>query len=376
MRTAYDISPSALRDLAASMGWQLYTEAIDDGLFVLNHPEFERRQLAFPVDDSAADYGEALRLTLNKLGELHRRPLAELEMIALSVYEDNIRFRLVNAQNEQQSIPLSYAVSALSGVRELLLSAACTALKPQVHHPRMNRSEALALLDNSKFRHTEKGSFAMNISLPLEAGNESGLYFPEHIPFGRQASVLANEGIKRLLNAIMANKLDGFVDELKGMEKPIVSSNLCKAITQFAEVDRAFDLHLDFRFSQGVEFPEGIHPSSSIKVQRDYFRSIDEVRQELKQTKEQRQEETFMATVERLSGEINVQGEREGEVILNAYKEGESFRIKADLSPEKYEVAYRSHIQTDSYIKLKGKVMPGNQPKTIKNLSTFELINP
>ena len=45
-----NITPSELRDFAKAFGWTLVPEAIQDQLFVLNHPENKKRQIIFPSD--------------------------------------------------------------------------------------------------------------------------------------------------------------------------------------------------------------------------------------------------------------------------------------------------------------------------------------
>ena len=42
-----NISPINLRDYAKTLGWNLVTRAVEDGLYVLSHPDYSKRQLVF-----------------------------------------------------------------------------------------------------------------------------------------------------------------------------------------------------------------------------------------------------------------------------------------------------------------------------------------
>jgi hypothetical protein len=65
-----NITPSELRDFAKAFGWTLVPEAIQDQLFVLNHPENKKRQIIFPSDANAPGYLDSLSLVLEKLSDI------------------------------------------------------------------------------------------------------------------------------------------------------------------------------------------------------------------------------------------------------------------------------------------------------------------
>jgi hypothetical protein len=371
-----NITPTDLRDFAKFLGWQQLAEAIADGLFVLSNPHFERRQLVFPMSADAPDYTDAVTLTLNKLAEIQSTPINVLVNQLLAIKDDALSFKVIEPRNETSFIPLTYAAAAINGTKEILLAAASSVLRPQVHHPRLSRSEAYELVEKSKFRHTEKGSFIINVSTPVRALDVSGNLYSEDIPFVRQTTLAINHGISKLVRAIQADTLDTLVDQLRASANPEISSNLCKAITSFQEAHNDFDLFIDFKWSGTVPMSTVDIVPSSIKIQKEYFSRIDDVRRELKATEEQNIEEVFMASVEHLAGDIGNDGRRSGEVILNLYKEGEIIRARTALTAEQYADADTSHMTADSYIKIKGMLRPGNQPRTLNDISSFELIRP
>jgi hypothetical protein len=371
------LAPTDLRDFAKSQGWHLLQEAVADGLYVLHHPAFERRQLVFPVLTDAPDYADAVALAVRKLAELMGRPEAAVLAAVQEFKDDTLRFRVADTRHESGYIPLSYAVSAINGAKELFLSAASTVLVPQLHHPRLSRAEALQLLDASRFRHTESGSFVLKVSSPVQGVDAIGGMFDESVPFVRQTTLTINRALHQLVHAVQADTLDQLVEELKQAEKPEISSNLCKAIVSFQEQHDDFDLSVDFNWAACLPLPPALKVPATIKVQKDYFSRIDEVRRELRNTEQQhKQEGVFMASVEHLSGEIGPDGLRSGEVVLNLYQEAEVIKARITLNAEQYRQADRAHMTPGAYLRLKGRLHPGNQPRILAELSGFELILP
>lgn len=376
MNVFQNISSIDIRDYAKSLGWQQVAEALGDGLFVLNHPHHYRRQLVFPIDSAQPDYSDAVSIVLNKLAEIHQKSVNNIVAAIEEIKDDTLRFRIVDTRNEETFIPLSYAVSALNGAKELFLSAACTVLKPQIHHPRLSRSEALELIDKSKFRHTETGSFVIKVSAPVRAMELQGTLFEDDLPFIRQTTLVINNGLNKLVSAIQTDTLDTLIDTIKSEPNPQISSNLCKAVTNFKEEHDDFDLYVNFTWAGSVGLLSNFAVQNQIKIQKDYFSRIDDVRRELKRSEAQKLEDVFMATVEHLSGEMGSDNQRSGEVILNLYKDSEVIRARIILDTEQYKMADTSHMTADSYLKIKGKLYPGNQPRIFSEISSFELIMP
>ncbi len=373
-----NVASADLRDYTKLHGWNYLTEAIKDKLYVASNPQFSKRQINFPIEATAPDYAEAVEITIAKIAELIGKPIASVLSEIQEMKEDTLRFRVIDTRHEESFIPLSYAVSAINGAKELFVSAACTVLKPQAHHPRMNRSEALELIEKSRFRHTEKGSFVLKVSSPLKAVDiQANLFNDDTMPFVRQTTLTINKGLNDLVMAIQADTLTILVDEIKKGSNPFVSSNLCKAIANFQEQNDDFDLWVDFNFAGSLALPSNLKIAKEIKVQKDYFSRIDDVRRELRNTEQsKKKEDVFMATVEHLAGEIDDDGLRSGEIILNLYQEDEIIKAKTTLNSGQYKEADRAHMTSGAYIKIKGKLHPGNQPRNLTDVALFELIMP
>ena len=239
------IAPTDLRDFLKSKGWLLVDEAIKDGLYVLNNPQYTRRQLAFPIDNSAPDYLDCVETVIHKLVGLENCSFREWMTAFSEMKDDAIGYRIVDQRNESAYIPLNYAIEALKGAKDILLSAAHNVLKPQAYHPKLNRKEAAQLLEKSRFRHTETGSFVIKVSTPVKAMDLQADVF-ENTPFVRQAILVINQSASQLVEAIEADKMEQLIDKVKAEEKPILSSNICKALLNFNDVNDNADLFFKF----------------------------------------------------------------------------------------------------------------------------------
>jgi hypothetical protein len=375
MNAANLIAPTDLRDFLITQGWTLRSEGLADRLYVLEHKAFERRQLAFPMEADAPDYGEAVETVLTKLAELNGKSKAAMLAQAQTINDDVMRFRVFSNANDM-TLPLSFAAMLIEGTQRLLKTAACTVLRPRTHHPRLSLNEALLLIEKSRFGHTEPGSFILKVACPIyamEAQDARGLDGVE-TPFVRKVTLALHRGLTQLVHAIEADTLPQLIDALKNDPTPLVSSNLCEALAEMHDNGIANALDIDFDWSLLQALPEGYQDRKLIRFQRDYFSRIEAVRRELRAV-ERHREDNFIGTVERLDGEMGDDGRRSGDVILALLlPEGESIKVKAVLDQAAYAKADQAHMTDGMYVQVSGRLHPGRQPRALTEVTAFELI--
>ena len=371
------IAPIDLRDYLKSQGWTVLDEALGDRLYLLQNSSFSGRQLIFPMDMTAPDYRESLSTVLEKLAELTNQNQDNLAAMVKSLKDDVLRLRIYFDGNDS-ALPLSFAGTLVQYTEKLLKAAACTVLRPRIHHPRLSLSEASQFVEKARFQQTEEGSFILKVACPLNAMDIQGnLDFDGgSLPFVRQVTQVLQRSLFELTSAIENDKLDNLVDELKKEGAiPFISSNLCEAIVGMH--DERIDNCLDIGFDWSVLHPVSRSvPTGLVRIQRDYFSRIEEVRRELRSI-EQNEENTFIGTVERLDGELGAHGQRSGDVILAILlqDEGETVRAKITLQPDDYVKADKAHMASGAYVQITGLLRPGRQPRQLTNVTRFELID-
>lgn len=372
------LAPTDVRDYAKSLGWSLLPEALADRLYVLAHPAMSPRQIVIPVETSAPDYAEAVQRAMEKLAALHHLPVEQVVRAVQTVREDTLRYRITTARRDEDTLPLPFAASLVQGAQQILLASACTVLKPQSHHPRLHRAEAQQLVERARFGQTEQGSFVLQVSCPIDALDVQGSLplVDAPLPFVRMATIAVKRALHELVDAVEADTLDQLVERTKQDEAPLLSSNLCEAVTRLYDDDIRNAVELSFAWAVGTPLPQEDKKRDVIRIQGDYFARIEEVRRELRATK-RHQDDTFIGTVERLDGEMGEDGRRSGEVIVSLLlREGESVRARLTLSPDHYAEADRVHMIDGAYVKVTGRLHPGRQPRLFSDIRHFEVIMP
>ncbi|QIE28807.1 hypothetical protein SBC1_69090 (plasmid) [Caballeronia sp. SBC1] len=373
-----DLSPSGLRDFVKSLGWESLPDGIVDRLYVLHHADMPRRQIVIPMDQDAPDYAEACELALSKLADLQGMTLADLIQLAAISRDDSIYYRVTSSGAVDDGLPLSFAASLLLGAEQILLASACTVLRPQTHHPRLHRAEATQLAGHARFGHTERGSFVVRVSCPVDAMETPSLPDLTHTKesFVRRTMLTARNGVRQLVKAIEEDTLSRFVDSQRAAASPIVSSNLCEALTRLHNDDVRNNIDMSFRWATTVALPQDATAGETITIRSDYFGRIDDVRQELRAVERDR-DDVFIGTVEHLNGEFSIEGNRAGEVVVALLlREGEIIKARVLLDQEQYARAVTAHLDDRALVRIAGRLRPGRQPRTMTDVTSFVLIGP
>lgn len=370
------VAPTSLREYATARGWVQVREALKDGLVVLNHKEYSPRQLVYPTSSSVPGYAESVSVVVHRLAEIEGRPVLQLVRDVQRVHEDTYRFRLFDDRSDDDSIAFGYALSAIKGSEQLLLSSATTVLMPRAYHPRLGMKEAQRFLEQARFNHTEEGSFVLNVSCPVNAldkGGVEGLFgMEEHdTPLVRKTSLALANGLQQIVKAIEEDAQQEFVDRVKADSKPVVSANLAGALDYFAYEGSKHALEVRVDWASSLPGPKTGHPSI-ITIQRDYFPLVREIREALR-PKEEIVEEEYIGTVETLNGDPGPDGRRAGEVTLRIQPRDsdELVRARVILNADQYNEAIEAHKEQNAYISVKGKLQDGRQPRALTDIASF-----
>ena len=208
---------------------------------------------------------------------------------------------------------------------------------------------------------------ALDVQAPLSTGEQEA-------PFVRRTMLTLNRAVRQLVNAIEADSVSNLVNEITHQSAPIVSSNLCEALTQFHDEVLKNSLEISVSWAAISPVQEADSEIEPLRIQRDYFRHIEEVRRALRDTAELI-EDTFMGTVEQLNGEMETDGRRSGDVIpALCLSEGEVRRARTNLTADQYEKADKAHMTEGVYVKTAGKLHPGRQQRTLTGITNCEFV--
>ena len=372
MNYATLISPTDFRDYAKVRGWIPVPDAIPERLYVLNNPALKFHQIIVPMDMDRPDYDDAVRVAIEQLAEAEQRSFGLVEASLMEAGADTLRFGVSSMRQLEGGLPLSYAVKGVKGVENALRAAACSEVQRQRFHPKMNRVEAQKLIEAAQMRHTESGSFVLKVACPLDAvPSDTGDLL--QAPFVRRAMLGMNQAMRDLVNALEADTLNTLVEEAKKDGVSPLSSNLCEGLIAFQDEDLRANLDVSVSWSARLESPPPIY-RDKVRIQWDYFPRIEQVRVALR-PEEKVMEQPFVGMVDELKGELGPGEQREGEVILNLFVEGESIKAKANLTVDHHRIAHQAYGQGKTYIKVTGVLQPGNQPRKLTDVKEFILLD-
>lgn len=352
------VSPRDAQGYVRSRGW--VQARMVGHLMVYGRPG-ALDQVLVPTDTTRPDYAERVADVVEKLSKFEARPLVQILQDLLNFDADVLRYRVISPLAERGTLPLSQAIDLVDGARRSLLAAAHSVLRPRKHHPKLSRTEALALLDACQMGQTQRGSFVVTIECPLNAVEADPGLFP-NTSFARQSTTLLERALTELNSAIEENRVNSVVDQ----SEPIVSANLCEALLKMrpAEERGALEFSASWASSEPVV---DTAMSKPVMFSGDEFVSIEDVYRQLRPT-EVPTVKHWIAFVEELRGSEGEAGTREGEVVFTLFDGDELVRSRAILSAEQYQIAYEAHNPTRPLL-VSGQLSRGSRVARLSNIS-------
>ena len=248
-----DVTPIEIRDYAISYGWTLVKDAINEGLFVLNSPNMDYKQLMFPIEPSNPNFKDLAELSISKLAASHNQTAFQVIEAIRDVNEDVLSLRYYSEHKAVNSISFQEALGSIEATKQMLLAAGCSIVNPVLYHKRLGRTEALEFLKKTRFRHTQEGSFILKVSCPiqLEAPLLSETLLNDSAkPMSRKAFELINMSAIKVLHAIERDDFDALWEEQAHAEQPILSYNFCDSLVSLFDDERELPFELKFNWSR------------------------------------------------------------------------------------------------------------------------------
>lgn len=361
------VKPRSARDYAAANGWTRQREDYGE-LAIFNHNTRELTQLLIPMESSASEFAKLMLEVAEKIAGLERRSVLEVVNDLLNPDADVVRYRIADP-SISSDLSLLRGIEVLEGAKRSLLAAAHSILNPQRYHPRLSRTEARLFVDQCRLKQTEHGSFVVAIACPLDAVDAEGLLTGAD-SFTRQTTKTLMDSLRRIESRIDADDETSLTAVTEG-EIPI-SANLCDALARLEPPTDQGSLEISTTWAS-------THPNSetpgrfSVHFPDDYFRVIREVGSRLRPDHEA-EVASFAGQVETLNGNLNTDGHRHGEVVLELLFESELVRTRVELNPQQYADADRAHM-AGLPVFVTGELHRGRRVHRLTNVSFFRTVS-
>ncbi len=319
------------RRYVESRGWaRVPTRRTEVGVFRLRDHEAH-----LPMDTSLRDYASAMVLFARAVAEAEGRSVERVIADLAAARSDRHRPARVGPA-DASGASLEAASAMLDGVSRSLLSAACSAVQPRAFHPRMSLGDAQAFLAQTRFSHTETGSFVMVVDTPTEVeGTREG--------FGRAASELLMRSLSHLATSIRAGTPHRVTEPQAG--EPQVSANLCEALLWMAPPNEAADLRFEVAWSPLLPAPKEL--ASVVTIDRHMYEAVESLAAAMRPSTTSAHP-WHAGWVKELRGNLGDSGHMEGEVVFALLEdETRSVRAKAYLDPDLYQRALEAHAKAE-----------------------------
>jgi hypothetical protein len=362
------VDPQNLRVYALATGWAR-AGIVGRSFAVFSHPDDDLDQVLVPLNVFAPDYGRRIGDAVQVLAEREKRPAQEVLRDLLQADADVLRFRIVSSEASRGTLPLEEAIDLLDGAKQALLAAACSVVAPnRRHHPRLSRAEAQDMLAACRMGQTERGSFTVTVSCPIQAV-EGEAEDSEGAPFVRKATQVLMSSAQRLLSSIDDGDLAAVEQAPEG--EAAVTSNFCEALLNMQPPQERSCLAISCAWAPSLPMPSSRIPGE-VHFRQEHFPALEKIYRRLQPAEEPRPD-LFAGYVDTLNGEMGAEGRIQGEVTLLLLHEEAPVRARVDLSADDYKVANEAHM-AGGVVAVRGILHRGRRAHRLTDVSDFQRI--
>ena len=219
------VDPRALRAYVDGRGWR-ETESFDD--LGAEYKYGNNGGVVFvPTSRRLADFDLRTWETAGAIAEVEDRDRSAVlrDLLFLSDV-DRVQIRVSESENDG-SIPVETGVAVIQNSRDMMLSAACAALRPSRAFDADASKKARAYLDTVRLGHADPGGFAINLLSPVPSEPHPGL---NSEPFPRKAVHSLVSALKATRTAADKAAAEFAIEPFESGVTAGVSANMCAAI--------------------------------------------------------------------------------------------------------------------------------------------------
>jgi len=325
-------------------GWVADTAESSPDATLFRHPNMGDVEVLLPLRRDLGDYTLRMTEVIQALAAVERRPLFQVLNELSGPPSDVLRLRVSTPDATLGNLPLDEGLRLLRGGRDMLLSAACSEVRPQAFHPEMSLKQPNDFIKQCRLGQTERGSFVATIITPVPPslrqaplpGDEA---FEETLePFARRVTTRLMGSLEIVGDAVRTARLDPI---LGGVEEG-VSANLCDAMVAMRPGGDQSRLDVTMNWSRSRNrIPDGV-PMVVTFAQPD-FAIIEEAGRRLRERARPRHEQ-FVGKVHALQSDIpSLFDDLIGKIIIRTTVGGQSARVKVVLNRDDYRRACDAH---------------------------------
>lgn len=370
---ARTVSLDTLRSYLDANGWTLVkTPRPDVDAYKRSSEEGRRGVILVPKVENERRI-PAILDAARKLAEFEGRDYMAALYSLQTFFYDRVQCRLISPSSEDGALTLNVAVAFVRRLATLLSTSVKDVVCPEFVHKRISSTEITDLLNAAKFGQTERGSFVVNIYVPLQGDDSKGsssLSFERRV-FRRSLEHLM-VSINRATSSIDSGDPDAFLRENASSEV-VTSANLLEAIDNARVVD---DSELDVSVSWSGRIPVDSSVPSSARVAKRHSSTLWNWAAQYRPKNEKKSMSEFIAKVTGVTVEDRDDADRPcGVATFCIINSDEPFDAQARLTTEQFRIATEC-LMTDRSVAFLGVCERSRSKSTISNISDLKVVIP
>lgn len=341
-----NITAEKIRTYMNFNGWLQNKDFCNNKLMVfdkvLNKESFN---IALPSSEKLDDFYSKLPSFIQTLCLIEDRDILKILHNISKPNVDQLQFRVIADFSNEGLLPLNYASEMISGIRDLIISAACTEENPRPFFKKAS-SSAKNYGDTFKFGQTEKGSFIITIESDILESIKCQNYVVKdnaeiscEAPFSRRVMSRIQSGISKVEKLSSEGKLD---EIFKEGYKQGLSANMCDALLNFNKTGRSIKIESKMKWAISVPPPEDV--PEEVTINDNGFLIMEAISKAYKEETIERNQ--IKGYIVNLSAKI-IDAENENSdrtVTIKWVHEGKTNHIKVFLGTDEYKQACKAHI--------------------------------
>lgn len=332
--TISSVRPEDLQYYLSRSGWEQKVFKREDQI-KFNFKEDGDIFVIVPKNLKSSDYGYAVGKVLKTLSQLERRNEGDILRNIISPNVDVMKFRFVGAGVDGSSLPLSYAMNAVTTIRDALIFSACSEFNQRPSFGRQLKG-AVDVIDKTRFGQTRQGSFIITVEMPLEmpvtVKQTQQTSLTTVSPIQRRVISRILKGVDKARNVALSNEqVDAENDYKSGL-----NANLAEALAGLQSNDHDLSVELSAQWDKSIAIGRDV-PTSPIVLESRTFESLISIGHILRGSVTSKSV-SLSGRVVSLSRDDSENDEFEADHSITIKTDGDDLpkNIKVILSPEDY----------------------------------------
>jgi hypothetical protein len=336
--TLRTLRPLELLAYLRSTGWRA-AESPTSRASVWNREDFE---VDVPLSDQLKDFALRMSEVMATLSVAENRSQLEILRDLAEASADIVRVRALCTEYADGSVPISRGVDLIAHAKDMMMAAACAAVRHQAYFPTRKPVAAVDYMSRLRMGQTERGSFVATIVSrvpPILTGPESGRLFPDtDDPFERRVVATLARALESAQCAAIEAASTGSSEPFFEAVRCGVTANLCSALAGMSDcVSADEEIVLDVSWSRNRPMREDV--ASRVVFSGDTMPVIEEAARILRENSPLEQFELHGMVV----GAHREPNSEIGDVSVLTFMDDRPRRIKIRLQPGPYGEALDAH---------------------------------